>query len=416
MVAIHQHYDIELREARPRVVAALLRVFGDIDLAEDLYQEACIRALRSWPQDGIPDNVAGWLIRVGRNAGIDHMRRQVRQSNDDPEDLLDQVGATQSTEADLVHEIDAAHYKDDILRLMFMCCHDELTPNDQLALALKVVVGLSVAEIARAFVVSEDAMEQRITRAKKKASGVAKSLEVPGLAERAERLRAVITMVYLLFNEGYGAQAGDDHIRVDLCAEAIRLARLLRELFPAQTEVLGLLALCLLQGARQHARLNEDGQLLSLAEQDRSLWDKGMIGEGASLIAEGLSSGQRSVMLLQAAISLEHCKAADAAHTDWVAIHAHYEQLEELSPSPVVTLNRAVAVSEIDGPEVALDLLDGLSPRLDRYRPYHTTKAALFEKCGQDVHALSAYRRAFALGGSKAEQDYVAEKIAVLEK
>lgn len=408
--------DARLRAARPRVVAALLRAFRDVDMAEDMFQEACARALMHWPERGFPDDATAWLIRVGRNAGIDLLRKRSRETDDDYEVVLDGIAVQERVEDQVVDGIDSAHYKDDILRLMFMCCHAELSGADQLALALKVVVGLSVPEIARAFVVTPDAMEQRITRAKKRAAKVATALETPSMVERAARLHAVITMVYLLFNEGYSAQAGDDHIRHEFCREAIRLARLLLDLFPGQNETMGLLALCLLHHARHDARMDDDGRLVPLDQQDRQKWDREAIAEGLVLVDKGQRSGQPAVMVLQAAIAAEHCRAARAELTDWMAIDRAYQQLEILAPSPVVTLNRAVAVWRVAGVAAALDILGPLEEPLRRYRPYYSTLAAFLEESGKLGAARRAFQAAYDLGGSQAEQDYVGDKIAELNK
>lgn len=401
-----------IQAARPRVLAALTRAFRDLDFAEDALQEASARAISHWPKTGIPDDPAGWLIRTGRNAAIDEIRKNKRL-----EVLRAQPQVTGSVHPEdaIVEAIDQADMRDDILRLMFMCCHPQLGVTDQLALALKVIGGLSVAQIARAFVVTPKAMEQRITRAKKRAGDVATRLDTPTAMDRTERLDAVSTMVYLLFNEGYSSGGGDHQIRSALCDEAIRLTRLLLTLFPSQSELMGLLALCLLQHSRREARLDSDGHLVGLEKQDRTCWYGEEIAEGRVLIEKALRRGRPGPYQIQAAIAAVHCAAAKPEDTDWHEIEALYVALEAVNPSPIVSLNRAVAVSKTKGPAAALHLLKPLAADLDGYIYFHTTLADFLSQYGNDPAASAAYQRAMALGPTKAEAEFIAEKIDGLE-
>ncbi|MCY6380259.1 RNA polymerase sigma factor [Hoeflea prorocentri] len=397
--------------ARPRVLAALTRRFSDIDLAEEAYQEACLRALERWRRDGLPRDPTGWLLLTGRNATIDRVRRDKRivfqdvmpEQEEDPGDV----------EADLADEIDLSELRDDVLRLMFMCCHPDLSLQDQLALALKVIGGFSVEKIARAFVVRPKAMEQRITRAKKKASSLATQLDTPSLQERAARLDAVSTMIYLLFNEGYSASGGDIHIHTELCEEAIRLARLLIALFPSQPEVMGLLSLCLLQHSRRRARIDGKGGLVPLEQQDRSLWSRVEISEGKVLLEKALLRGRPGSYQIQAAIAAVHCAAAGADDTDWQEIERLYAALEQVHPTPVVSLNRAVALAKVRGAAAGLEHLSSLSDALSNYLYFHTTRAALLDEGGETREAIRSYKRALELGPTGQEYEHIREKIAL---
>lgn len=408
--------DAIFADSRPRAMAVLVRSFRDLDTAEDLYQEACLRAAERWRQDGMPRDPTGWLITVARNAGFDRIRKSRHLSSLDAETALEAQAPDGDHQAEIAEAIDRTEYKDDVLRLMFMCCHPELKTREQLALALKVVVGLSVEEIARAFVVTPDTMQRRLSRAKARAAGVAAKLDTPGLAERAERLAAVQTMIYLLFNEGYTAAGGDEHIRHALCDEAIRLARLLLELFPAQVELMGLLALCLLQHSRTRARIDGDGRLVSLEDQDRSLWDRAKIAEGRMLVEKALMKGRPGPLQVQAAIAAVHCAAGRAEHTDWAEIERLYGALEVLAPGPVVRLNRAVAVGKVRGPIEALAMLGPLAEELERYRPYHAVRAALLEESGEIEPAIAALEAALSCEPTRQEAAYLAGKITTLKE
>jgi RNA polymerase sigma-70 factor (ECF subfamily) len=403
-------------DSRPRVVAALLRSFRDLDLAEDLFQEACLRAAERWKADGTPRDPTAWLIRVARNAGLDRLRKDQRLSFEDVEAALEAVEPAGDHLTETVEALDRAEYKDDVLRLMFLCCHPDLKTHEQLILALRVIAGLSVDEIARAFVVTPDTMQRRISRAKERAGALAARLETPCLAERIERLTAVQTVIYLLFNEGYSPTQGDEQVRHALCDEALRLARLMLGLFPGQAETMGLLALCLFQHARSGARLDAVGKLVSLEDQDRVAWDAAMIREGHVLIEKALLHGAPGQYQVQAAIAAVHCAAKQAGDTDWAEIDRLYQALEVIAPGPVVRLNRAVAVSKVKGPAAALDLVVPLADDLRRYQPYHAVRAAFLEETGAKTEAAEALEAALACSPTRQEADYLSRKIADLRK
>jgi RNA polymerase sigma-70 factor (ECF subfamily) len=350
--------------ARAQVMAALLRAFRDLDAAEEMFQEACLRALRVWPKNGPPRDAAAWLIMVARNAGIDTVRKQSRLTPLPPDQAISDLSDAESAE---VERIDEADYRDDILRLLFVCCHAELPSSQQIALALRIVSGLSVRQIARAFLVTEAAMEQRITRAKSRIAGAQVPFEAPGPAERSERLAAVAAMVYLVFNEGYTTDVAQHGPKSALCEEAIRLARLLLRLFPAESEIMGLLALLLLQHARSAARFDADGAVVLLEDQDRKLWDRRIIVEGLALVDKAIRHRRPGPYQVQAAIAALHARAPRFADTDWPQIDQLYGTLERMQPSPVVTLNRAVAVAKARGPADALIMIEPLEAKLGSY-------------------------------------------------
>ena len=384
--------DARLTGARPRVVAALLRYFRDLDLAEEAFQEACLRALKSWPDNGPPRDVAGWLILVGRNAALDQLRRRARLTGLPEEDTL-----PDDSVPDMAERLDAADYRDDILRLLFICCHPDLPATQQIPLALRIISGLSVARIAAAFLVGERAMEQRITRAKARIAQAEVAFETPGAAERAERLGAVAAMVYLVFNEGYTG-ADPESERAALCDEAIRLGRLLVGLYPDEPEVLGLLALMLLQHSRRAARLDAAGLPVLLAEQDRGIWDQAMIAEARDLLDRAARAPQPGPYQIQAAIAATHARAMRPEATDWAAIDRLYAALERIQPSPVVTLNRAVAVLEIRGPAAALEMIAPHAEALDGYFYFHGMRGVLLDRLGRSEAARTALTRAIGLG------------------
>ena len=396
--------DSLLRSARPQSVSALLRYFRDLDRAEEAFQEACLRALKAWPINGPPRDPVAWLILVGRNVGLDDVRR-VRRIDPLPGD--DQISELGDAEADIADRLDNSHYRDDLLRLLFICCHPDLPAVQQVALALRVVSGLSVKEIARAFLVSESAMEQRITRAKSRVARADIPFETPGAVERAERLGAVAAMLYLLFNEGYAASGGDQHVRAPLCDEAIRLARLLLGLFPGEPEIMGLTALMLLQHARTPARLDADGAIVLLEDQVRGLWNRDMIAEGLALIEKARRHRRPGPYQIQAAIAGVHAHAATAADTDWSEIDALYASLERLQPSPVVTLNRAVAVSKVQGPAAALAMIEPLAGPLSGYFHFFGVKGGLLMRLGRSGEARVAFDRAIALAHTPAEAAHI---------
>jgi RNA polymerase sigma-70 factor (ECF subfamily) len=393
-----------LTAARPQALGALLRYFRDLDRAEEAFQEACLRALRHWPVNGPPRDPAAWLILVGRNAALDEVRRRSSEQPLPAEELLSDLD---DAEAALAERLDSSHYRDDVLRLLFVCCHPELPATQQIALALRIVSGLSVREIARAFLVSESAMEQRITRAKRRVAVARVPFETPGAVDRSERLGAVAAMIYLLFNEGYAASGGEAHIRVPLCEEAIRLARLLLRLFSAEPEIMGLAALLLLQHARAAARLDAEGNLVLLEDQDRRLWDRRLIAEGLVLVEKALRHRRPGAYQAQAAIAAVHARAARAEDTEWAEIDRLYAVLERVQPSPVVTLNRAVAVAKVQGPEAALAMIDPLAERLAGYFHFFGLKGALLKELGRSEEARVAFDRAIALANTAAEAAHI---------
>jgi RNA polymerase sigma-70 factor (ECF subfamily) len=391
-----------LTAARPQAVGALLRYFRDLDTAEEAFQEACLRALGSWPRNGPPRDPTAWLILVGRNAALDGVRRRARQEPLPAEEALSDLD---DIEAPLADRLDGSHYRDDVLRLLFICCHPDLPATQQIALALRIVSGLPVGRIARAFLVSDVAMEQRITRAKARIAQAEIPFEAPGAPERAERLSAVAAMVYLLFNEGYSA--GDGSARAQLCGEAIRLARLLLRLFQADPEIMGLTALMLLQHARAPARIDAAGQIILLEDQDRSLWDRKLIVEGLALIDKAMRHRRPGLYQIQAAVAALHARAARPEDTDWAQIDALYAALERLQPSPVVTLNRAVAVGKVQGPAAALAMIEPLASRLAGYFYFFGAKGAFLLQLGRTSEARTAFDQAIALAGTPAEAVHI---------
>jgi RNA polymerase sigma-70 factor (ECF subfamily) len=396
--------DAVLKSARPQAVGALLRYFRDLDHAEEAFQEACLRALKNWPVNGPPRDPAAWLILVGRNFVLDHVRRQ-KKSEPLPDDDL--ISDLDDAETDLAERLDSSHYRDDVLRLLFICCHPDLPATQQIALALRIVSGLTVKEIARAFLVSEAAMEQRITRAKSRVARADVPFETPGPVERSERLGVVAAMIYLLFNEGYSASGGTEHVRASLCEEAIRLARLLLRLFPSEPEIMGLTALLLLQHARAPARLDADGNIVLLEDQDRRLWKRELIGEGLALIEKAMRHRRPGPYQVQAAIAGVHTHADKAEDTDWSEIDLLYSALEQLQPSPVVTLNRAVAVSKVRGPAAALEMIEPLAKPLDGYFHFFGVKGALLMQLGRRREARTAFDQAIALAHTPAEAAHI---------
>jgi len=398
--------DAALSAARPQAVGALLRYFRDLDTAEEAFQEACLRALRSWPQKGPPRDPAAWLILVGRNAALDGVRKTSRNQALPAEEVLSDLD---DVEAPLAERLDGSHYRDDILRLLFICCHPDLPATQQIAVALRVVSGLSVKQIARAFLVSEAAMEQRITRAKGKIAAAGVPFEAPGPVERAERLAAVAAMVYLLFNEGYSAPEGSG--RAPFCDEAIRLGRLLLRLFQAEPEIMGLVALMVLQHARTRARFDAEGQVILMEDQDRSLWDGKLIAEGLALIDKAMRHNRPGPYQVQAAIAATHARAARPEDTDWSQIDHLYRGLERLQPSPVVTLNRAVAVSKVEGPEAALAMVEPLAERLSGYFHFHGLRGGLLLQLGREAEAREAFNQAIALANTAAEAAHIRQHI-----
>lgn len=393
-----------LTNARPQAMAALLRYFRDLDSAEEAFQEACLRALKSWPEQGPPRDPTGWLVFVGRNAGLDAARKARRSRPTDHDEL---EARREPEEVDLAERLDDSHYRDDVLRLLFICCHPEIPVTQQVALALRVVCGLSVAQIARAFLVSESAMEQRITRAKAPIAASRVPFESPGPDERTARLVAVSSMLYLIFNEGYSSAGSGEPERASLTDEAIRLARLLQRLFPSEPEVMGLTALMLLQHSRTSARHDAAGAVVLLEDQDRSLWNRRMITEGLALIDKAMRHARPGPYQVQAAIAALHARAERPSETDWAQIDLLYGTLERLMPSPVVTLNRSVAVARMRGPEAALAMIEPLEERLAGYFYFFGAKGRFLLELGRRAEAKVAFDRAIALATSVADADHI---------
>jgi RNA polymerase sigma-70 factor, ECF subfamily len=400
--------DAALTSARPQAVGALLRYFRDLDTAEEAYQEACLRALKTWPQKGPPRDAAAWLILVGRNSALDGKRKTSRLTELPPEEAISDVD---DVETPMAERLDGAHYRDDILRLMFICCHPDLPATQQIALALRIVSGLSVRQIARAFLVGEAAMEQRITRAKARIAKAEVAFEAPGPIERAERLAAVAAMIYLVFNEGYSAGLDEAEARARLSEEAIRLGRLLLRLFQTEPEIMGLTALMLLQHARAAARFDADGAIVLLEDQDRSLWNPDMIGEGLALIDKAMRHRRPGPYQVQAAIAALHAGAERPQDTDWAQIDALYAALEVMTPSPVVTLNRAVAVSKARGPAEALAMIEPLAHALGGYFYFFGARGAFLLQLGRQAEAKEAFDRAIALANTAAEAAHIRGQI-----
>lgn len=396
--------DAALTSARPQTVGALLRYFRDLDIAEEAYQDACLRALKAWPQNGPPRDPAAWLIMVGRNVGIDGIRRRSRQEALPSEETISDLDDAEAAAADRVDEAD---YRDDVLRLLFICCHPDLPATQQIALALRIVSGLSVRQIARAFLVGESAMEQRITRAKARIGRADVAFGTPGAVERSERLGVVAAMVYLLFNEGYSASFDAVQAKAPLCEEAIRLGRLLLRLFKTEPEIMGLTALMLLQHSRARARFDAEGQVVLLDAQDRAQWNRPLINEGLALIDKAMRHRRSGPYQVQAAIAALHASAERPQDTDWAQIDLLYGALETLQPSPVVTLNRAVAVSKVRGSEAALAMVEPLAEPLAGYFHFHGLRGGLLMQLNRGEEAREAFNRAIALANTAAEAAHI---------
>ena len=399
------HIDLALSGARPKVVAALLRYFRDLDTAEEAFQEASLRALQTWPQKGFPVDPTAWLVTVGRNAALDFKRRNRSIEPLMEADTLADPGKNLTAES-----LDESHYRDDILRLLFVCGHPTLPATQQIALALRVVSGLSVEQIASAFLVSPAAMEQRITRAKRSIANDVE-FETPGAAERRARLAAVSTMIYLIFNEGYGSTPDTAAAREALADEAIRLGRLLLSLFPGDPEVFGLLALMLLQQSRAPARFDANGEIVLLDEQDRSLWNRTLIDEGRLLLERAARYQDPGPYQLQATIAALHVHADRPADTAWKEIDSLYQALEALQPSPVTSLNRAVAVWKLQGAQAALAMIDSLKSELDAYYYFHGLRGTLLKELDRFDEAREALNRAIALAKSVAEAKLIRREL-----
>lgn len=390
--------DIErvFREEYGRAVAVLVRVFGDIDMAEEAVQEAFAAAVQRWPTSGLPPSPAGWIITTARNRGIDRLRREASRSD-------------RHAEAALLYAPDEPFeegpVRDDRLRLIFTCCHPALATHAQVALTLRLLGGMSTAEIARAFLVPEPTMAQRLVRAKGKIRHAHIPYRIPTDADLPERLRSVLAVIYLIFTEGHTASSGNELVHQDLCAEAIRLGRHLAELMPDEPEAMGLLALMLLAESRRPARTTPDGDLVLLADQDRSRWNRDLIAEGQAIVRACLRRNQPGPYQIQAAINAVHSDAPTAAATDWRQVLQLYDQLLAISPSPVVALHRAVAVAEVDGPDAALAIVDDLD--LDRYHLLHAVRADLLRRLERYDEAARAYTAAIAATSNASERSFL---------
>lgn len=396
------------REESGRAVATLVRLFGDIDVAEEAVQEAFEIAMTRWPAKGWPPNPGAWITTTARNRAIDRLRRESKRHDRHAQAVI--------VRADDEPPEEVGPVKDDRLRLMFTCCHPALAPSAQVALTLRLLGGLQTDEIARAFLVSEPTMAQRLVRAKHKIRAANIPYRIPDDAELPDRMRPVLAVVYLVFNEGYTASSGDELVRHDLCAEAIRLARLLVELMPDEAEAVGLLALLLLTESRRTARTTDDGSIVLLPDQDRTRWDRALITEGRALVRACLRRNTPGPYQIQAAINAVHSDAPTAAATDWCQIVALYDQLLAAAPTPVVALNRAVAVAELDGAVAGLVAVDALATDLGEFHLFHATRADLLRRLDRLAEAADAYAAAVRLATNAAEREFLEQRLVCVSE
>jgi RNA polymerase sigma-70 factor, ECF subfamily len=416
--AAHEIVDRLFREEQGRAVATLIRVTGDFDLAEEAVQDAFIRALETWPERGVPDNPGAWITTTARNRAIDRLRRRQRSV-----DKIEQLGRETEVEQELAAidptpSEDSMPIADDRLRLIFTCCHPALATEARVALTLRTLGGLTTPEIARAFLVPEPTLAQRLVRAKRKIRDAGIPYRVPPAELLPERLDGVLRVLYLVFNEGYAASSGDELIRRELCTEAIRLARVVVSLLPGEPEALGLLALMLLHDARREARVGPDGQLILLDDQDRSRWDGARIAEGHDLIEQALVVRRPGPYQVQAAIAALHDEAVVPTETDWAQIAALYATLQQMAPSPVVELNLAAAVALADGPAIGLAMMDGIAAtgELDAYPYLHSARADLLRRLERWSEADTAYQRALELTPNAPERAFLEGRLAEVRR
>lgn len=409
---VRQSVDAVYRAESRRVLATLIRVLGDFDLAEEALHDAFASAVEQWPRDGVPDNPRARLVSTGRFKAIDALRRRARLDAS-----LEQIAERMNREARDDSGLDGEGIADDQLRLIITCCHPALPPEARTALTLREVCGLTTEEIARAFLTAPSTIAQRIVRAKAKIKNARIPYQVPSRADMPDRLDTALSVIYLVFNEGYSASSGESVTRADLSAEAIRLGRLLSQLLP-DPQVLGLLALMLLQESRRAARSTPEGDLILLENQDRSLWNRGQIAEGLALVDQAIASGSFSSYTVQAAIAAEHARAPTATATDWGRIVALYEMLAEADPSPIIALNRAVAVAMRDGPAIGLEQIDAILARgdLDDFHLAHAARADLCRRLGRSADARVSYQRALKLARQEPERRYLERRLAELRK
>jgi RNA polymerase sigma-70 factor, ECF subfamily len=415
MDEIRETAEAIFRRESGRIIATLIRIAGSFDLAEEAMQEAFAAALATWPEKGLPENPGAWITAVAHRKLVDHGRRE-RTRREKQEPLLYETPTTHPPEADAMFESDQNAYPDDRLRLIFTCCHPALNAEAQIALTLRTLGGLQTPEIARAFLVPEPTLAQRLVRAKRKIAEARIPYEVPAPDQIAERLESVQRVIYLIFNEGYAATSGDSLLRRDLCAGAIRLGRMLCQLLPREPENFGLLALMLLHDSRRDARMDNHGRLITLEEQNRSLWHQPQIREGQELIRRAMNMRRPGPYQLQAAIAALHSEAVTPADTDWRQIAALYQELLRINPSPVVALNHAVAVAMSDGPANGLRRIDELGSQgdLESYHLFHAARADLLRRLGRTFEATEAYERALRLATNKVEQDFLSRRLQEL--